>query len=159
MRKIQLTRNKITLVSDKDYAYLNQWNWYAWKSRNTWYAVHNLRVDNRQIRVYLHREILGLKHGDVRKVDHRDGNGLNNQRRNLRLATNGQNQHNVAKQCNNTSGYKGVYWHKTNQKWQALIMYDMKLKHLGYFVCLIEAAKAYDRAARKYHKKFAKTNF
>jgi len=57
------------------------------------------------------------------------------------------------------SKYKGVHWHKLHKKWAARITFERKQIHLGYFLSEIEAAKAYDRAAIKYHGEFAYLNF
>lgn len=93
------------------------------------------------------------------EVDHIDGNKLNNTRGNLRIASNAENKMNRDKQSNNTSGYKGVSFHKKYKKWRAIIGIQGKSIHLGYFSDAVEAAKAYDDSARKYHGEFARTNF
>jgi hypothetical protein len=92
-------------------------------------------------------------------VDHRNGDGLDNRRANLRSATNSQNQANRGKSKRNKSGFKGVYFHKPAQKFLASIQFEGKLRHLGLFADPIEAAKAYDAAALEYFGQFAKTNF
>jgi hypothetical protein len=91
-------------------------------------------------------------------IDHRDGNGLNNQRCNLRPATKKQNGGNQKLSITNTSAYKGVYWHKRDKGWRAQAKVHGKTIYLGAFVDKIEAARAYDEAALKYHKEFALTN-
>jgi len=106
----------------------------------------------------MHRFILCIFDFKV-KVDHRDHNGLNNQRCNLRQATNQQNSRHQRKTIRNTSGFKGVSWVKYKCKWSARIWTSDKRVFLGYFNDKVAAAKAYDRAAKKYHGKFALTNF
>lgn len=91
-------------------------------------------------------------------VDHIDGNPLNNCKNNLRICTQAENQMNRGKTKNNKSGCKGVYWAKQLKKWKSQITINNKQKHLGYYNCPIEAAKAYNSAALLYHKEFAKLN-
>lgn len=90
---------------------------------------------------------------------HRDCDGLNNQRYNLRLATHLQNCHNKAIGPRNTSGYKGVVWDKGCQKWRAQLHSNGKNYYLGLFVCKEAAARAYDAKAIELFGEFAHTNF
>lgn len=92
-------------------------------------------------------------------VDHKDNNGLNNQRENLRLASGSQNKANCAKYSNNTSGYKGVTLRKERNTWRAQIRVNNKLIILGCFVDKEEAARAHDKAALLYFGEFAQLNF
>lgn len=89
-------------------------------------------------------------------VDHINHDTFDNRRENLRLATNGQNQHNARKNKNNTSGYKGVDWSKHDKKWRARIMVNEKRIQIGLFNNKEDAKKARDEAAIKYHGEFAK---
>lgn len=91
------------------------------------------------------------------QVDHRDLDKANNRWSNLRLATNGQNQANTPKRRRNTSGIKGVYWHKRRGKWQAAIMVSGRLKSLGYRNTKEEAAALYAAAANQHFGEFART--
>lgn len=90
-------------------------------------------------------------------VDHIDSNPSNNAIANLRLATHSQNACNRAAPATNTSGYKGVTWKKSKNKWNAQIMINYKKKNLGYFNTPEEAYAAYCNAASELHKDFAKT--
>ena len=91
------------------------------------------------------------------QVDHVDGNGLNNTRDNLRIATNSQNQHNKRKNKNNTSGFKGVGWDAPSGKWRARIMTDSNRTVLGYFDTPEAAYVAYCKASEKMHGEFGRT--
>ena len=106
----------------------------------------------------MHREILGLTDPKI-QGDHIDGNGLNNQRYNLRTATHTQNQRNRKNFIKGTSKYKGVSLNKKNKKWIVRIRNGGKQIYLGHFLDEIEAAKKYDEMAKIYHKEFAYINF
>lgn len=103
-----------------------------------------------------------MKEWDLRilqHTDHKDGNGLNNQRRNLRSATHAQNLYNRGCNKNNHSGYKGVCWDRHVHKWRVYIREKGNLHYLGLFTNKIKAAKHYDKMALRYFGKFAKLNF
>jgi hypothetical protein len=105
----------------------------------------------------MHVVIIGKVEGKM--TDHRDGDGLNNQRHNLRHCTYAENARNRGATIKNKSGYKGVHWDKQRNKWYAKINRSGKTVFLGRFTDLIKAAKCYDKAARIYHREFAKLNF
>jgi hypothetical protein len=108
--------------------------------------------------ICLHQLVLG-KLSSGKEVDHKNGDGLDCQKGNLRAATHQQNGANLKKQKRNKSGFKGVwYWRKVG-KYQAYITKRKSRKHLGLFESAIEAAKAYDEAAKELFGEFAKTNF
>lgn len=154
MRKIKLSQGKYAIVDDNDFEWLNQWKWYLGSNKR--YAT---RCKSRKLgkkRVYLHRLIMDAKKGE--EVDHINGDKIDNRRENLRICTTMQNKHNYKIPITNTSGYKGVGWHKRDKKWTARIRVNYKLIHLGYYVDKIEAALAYNKAAIKYHKEFARLN-
>lgn len=156
MKKILLKNNPHEiLVSDKDYRrVIDAGPWYYAHH----YAIRSIKKpDGKWTTERVHRFITGVQRS--LEVDHRDGNGLNNQRRNLRVCTHKQNEGNRKLNKNNTSGYKGVSWNKSAGKWQVHIRKDSKSVNLGYFVDKEEAARAYDKASRMYHKTFSKANF
>lgn len=159
MKKILLESRKnrfiFALIDDIDYPLVAGFNWYIKKDRNTSYAVTKFSDGSR---IKMHQLICPTK--DLKlKPDHVDGNGLNNQRNNLRLATDEQNQHNRKKVAKASSKYKGVIWSKQTQKWTASIRINKHLVHLGYFESEKEAAESYDRAAKIHFKEFANLNF
>ena len=153
MRTIPLTQGKFALVDGADFEWLNQWKWYAHKNPNTYYAERRSQGSKQ-----MHRLILGLQPGDNQETDHRDGNGLNNQRSNLRSCTTMQNQQSSRRKTTGTSKYKGVCWHRGERKWHSKIRVNKKQIYLGSFESEIVAAQAYDAAALKYHREFALTN-
>ena len=106
----------------------------------------------------MHNEVMPPLPGFV--VDHIDHDGLNNSRPNLQLATRSQNAYNRRKTSSKcTSKYKGVCFNKREGKWISSIKVEGKRIYLGYFDNQIDAAKAYDKAAKEYHKNFAVLNF
>jgi len=108
--------------------------------------------------IFMEKEVLGVLGRKV-TVDHKNGNGLDNRKFNLRICTRSQNQQNKKKPISNTSGFKGVAWSKAANKWCAYIAVNKERIHLGLFVDPKEAARAYDTAARKFFGEFARPNF
>jgi predicted RNA methylase len=155
-KQISLTQGLFTTVDDEDFEYLNQWKWHAVKSGKTFYAVRGVRRRFFKKTVYMHKTIMNPPTG--METDHKDLNGLNNTRKNLRNCAHTQNQQNREKSINNTSGYKGVCWRKHERKWHAQIRANGKKIHLGYYDNIEEAVYAYDKAAIKYHGEYASLN-
>jgi hypothetical protein len=156
-KEIPLTQGQVAIVDDCDYEYLSQFKWFAHRNKFTWYAQRNSsRANGRQTVIHMHRVILDAP-PDL-KVDHKDADGLNNIRTNLRLATYSQNNQNKRVSLSNTSGYKGVSWRKKTEKWVAQINSDGRRLHLGYFESAEEAAAKYDAVARELYGEFALTN-
>lgn len=156
MKEIPLTQGFVALVDDEDFECASDNRWYACRIGHTVYARRNARLADGTRRVeYLHRVLVpgaGL-------VDHRDGNGLNNTRANLRAATKANNSHNSGPQRNNTSGYRGVSRHSATGKWQVHIRVSGRRHYLGTYADPVEAARAYDAAARAHFGEFARPNF
>lgn len=158
MIKIPLTQGKFALIDDEDYPIVSLFKWHAQKDRNTFYAkVHIWINKTKYIPLSMHRLIMNLN--PYEQGDHKDRNGLNNQKSNLRECTRSQNKMNSKKYKNSLSKYKGVYWNKQIKKWRAMIRINKKLTHLGCFKDEVEAAKTYDKFAKKHYGDFAKLNF
>lgn len=112
-------------------------------------------------RALAHRLIWAIVHLEwpASEIDHINCNPADNRIINLRSASRAENLRNIRKRLTNTSGYKGVKYNKANKNFNARIKYDGVEMHLGVFPSAIEAAKAYDEAAVKYHGAFARPNF
>lgn len=107
--------------------------------------------------VSMHRLILCAPKGS--EVDHINGDKLDNRRSNLRLCAHAENLRNSAPYRNNTSGFKGVTWHTQSCKWRATIKVNYRQISLGLYASAIEAAHAYDEAARAHFGPYARINF
>ena len=153
MKRVPLTQGIFALVDDEDYERVisaGPWRAHHVSDNDMWYAMRNVRKSDsmKKDTQRLHRFI--LREPDC-EIDHRDGNGLNNQRSNLREATKSQNQYNKGVQRNNTSGYKGVSWNKQHNAWIAYHHVNGRQVYLGYYDVEENAAKAYDAAAVELH--------
>lgn len=150
MKEIKLANNKgIALVDDEDYEMLKQHKWHL--QIRGGYAATNL---NKTIKI-MHQLI--IKTPKDMETDHIDRNPLNNQKENLRIVTHQQNQMNK-KQEGGTSKYKGVSWRKDTEKWKVEIDFNNKRYNLGCFINEIDAAKAYNKAAKEFFKEYAYLN-
>lgn len=154
MKTIPLTQGLFALVDDEDFEYLNQWKWYAARQWNTYYAFRQDYSSGKPKTIRMHREVMGE---DPRNIDHRDGDGLNNQKCNLRYCTHSQNHQNRKHHRNTSSIYKGVSL--TYNKWRAQIMNQGKVAYIGLFYTEEEAALAYDTKAKELFGEFARPNF
>jgi len=160
MKRIKLSTGISVQVDNEYFEWLRKFRWYPTKGKYTYYAITNMKLDNKFVTVRMHRLILGLKYKDGKQVDHIDHNGLNNQRNNLRIVNLSSNMANYCdRHKTNTSGFSGVFWRKDREKWMAAISLYGKLTYLGLFYNKIEAAKAFDRAVIKHRDKYAYTNY
>ena len=160
---------KECLVDDEDYDFLNQWKWYLMVGKYTCYATRKYWKDGKYYSIQMHRLLLGLTDPNIRG-DHRDHNGLNNQRNNIRNATCSENNKN--RTGGGASKYLGVCLRKDKKivrgelkvyiNWAASIKTESGYKALGLFEYSekgeADAAKAYNEAAIKYHGEFANLN-
>jgi ribosomal protein L15E len=152
MKELPLSRGLVAIVDDEDYQYLSQWKWSLLVVRNK--HKYAYRPDWPSLKLHmLHRVIMGVADKKL-VVDHKDHNGLNCRRENLRIATRQQNQFNLHREHPSSSKFKGVAWNKKAQKWIANIRVDGKSHYLGSFSDEREAADAYRKYALAYHGEF-----
>jgi hypothetical protein len=160
---VQIMETKFALVDDADYEELMKYKWSARQEPGShlWYAIRRERKprsarerDTRKV-IIMHRVIMNAP--PFVEVDHRDHNGLNNVRSNLRLCDRSQNMSNMSIR-KHSSIYKGVTWRKDRLKWAATITKNRKHNCLGHYVNEIDAARAYNVAAQKLFGEFAFLN-
>ena len=170
VKQIELTQNKYAMVDDIDYEWLNQYPWYAHKTKvktaeDLWYVSRTIkRKDGSRTTLKIHRaimekileeegnlELLKQFKENPRKypVDHINGNGLKNTRDNLRIVTHRQNMQNQTKK-NGTSKHPGVYWDKQREKWTVYFRIGTTKKWIGRFDTEERAFEEYKKAVKKY---------
>jgi hypothetical protein len=161
MKTIKCNRGKVAFVDDEMFDELNQYEWRASPGGYTFYAYRLLpRKDGKVDSISMHREVARLAGFPPSKyIDHRDRNGMNNQRENLRPATGSQNACNQRLPRSNRSGLRGVCWGTKRKKWIASISVSGERRYLGGFDSKEEAARVYDDAAVRFHGEFAQLNF
>ena len=151
--QMTLTQGKYALIDRGDFYRLKQYSWYALKQGNGSYiAVSN----NNGNRLFMHRLVLNAPKDFL--VDHINHDTLDNRKANLRLCTKGQNHANAFKHSHRQSKYKGVSKLGGYNRWRARIVVDRVIHHLGYFPSEVEAATAYNNAAKRYFGEFALLN-
>ena len=152
MREITLHNTDIVaFVDDEDYERISKFRWHARQRNNTWYAVRYTSTKT----IGMHTEVLRTP---VR-IDHKDRNGLNNQKENLREATHSINNQNRQKfKIESSSKFKGVHWLSRDGKWVAGYGLDNKWFRIGAFKTELEAAKAYDKKVLEVYGEDACTN-
>jgi len=156
MKLIPLTQGLFVKVDDWWYDDLNQYLWYAARNNNTYYAVrHSPAIKGKRKRISMHRVIMNTPLNLV--VDHIDHDGLNCLEENMRNCTSKQNIRNRISY--GASKYLGVYYTYGGRFIKAVIQFNNKSTHLGTFKTEEEAARAYDKAAKKQYGKFANLNF
>lgn len=177
MKVIPLNKSKVARIDDDDYERVNKNKWCLITKKGKLYAGRHIWVYGgphpitgkkysykRKGRVYeingyyksisLHRFILNAP--DNLLVDHIDGNGLNNQKSNLRLCTASQNCMNSKTRSTSSSGYRGVTWDAQTKKWRATITQNGKMKNLGRFTEIADAIEARNSAEKKVFGEFAR---
>lgn len=159
MKTIPLTQGKYALVDEYGFTLVGDYNWHAYKRKGShvWYARRNTSRPKRKT-VLMHRVIIGAKEGET--LDHKNGNGLDNRRANLRICTRSEQQLN----CRSSSkyGFRGIGFSpksKKESKWYAHVKVKGKHIALGSYATAIEAARALDRLAPKYMGTLYRPNF
>jgi hypothetical protein len=138
-------------VSDRDAARVRKHRWSRVQSKGK-PAYAAAKPPGAAKPLYLHRLIMAAP--AHLQVDHRNRDGLDCRRCNLRLATVSQNNANLPRRKDNTSGHKGVFWAAHAKRWRVRVGFQ----HVGYFTSLKEAARAYNRVAKKKFGTFARLN-
>lgn len=160
--EIPLTQGYTAIVDEIDMDLADK-KWYATPGKKTYYAVRNGNlVNGKRTRLAMHRVVLERKLGRPllrnELVDHKDRNGLNNTRENLRVSTYSQNMYNSPRRARNKSGYKGVSYSPRSKRWIAKITVDKSDLTLGSYTEAEEAAVIYNHYAAIYHGEFARLN-
>lgn len=152
MKRVRIMNTfRQAIVDDEDYARVKYYRWYFRYSS----GLISGRVNGKH--TTLGRCVLNPPEG--LEADHADMDVFNNLRSNLRIATRSQNMSNKEGRSWTSSEFKGVSWHAANKKWIAQIQIDKQKIYLGSFDNEIEAAQAYDTAAKEHHLEFAWLNF
>ncbi len=160
---IELTRGMVATIDDGDISLIVGYSWYAYPSKHgdrilTWYAGTNVK-DSTGDYAPLSMHILLVSPVEGSQVDHKNGNGLDNRRDNLRVCTPSQNSQNKRKRFNSASRFKCVWLDKKTGTWRAYIRVCGRLITIGKYATEEEAARAYDYEAMKNFGEFARLNF
>lgn len=155
--EIPLTQGKVALIDAENLQLVGQYQWHACDRGQTWYAATSAVRRRSGECIYLHRLIMDA--GPNEHVDHRNGDGLDCRRENMRLCTNAENRRNTRK-TRGRSRFKGVCPCRTNSRriWEAYIWHNNRKIGLGNYETEEEAARAYNAAALQYHGEFAHLN-
>ncbi len=148
-KKIRLTKGFSAIVDDNDFGFINSMSWHYQPKRKTGYAIGHVIINGKRTTRRMHRIIMKAKKNE--QIDHVNGNGLDNRRVNLRIATAKMNA--INRRSKPKSGYKGVSLIQITKSGKKLFTARIgpRLKHktIGYFNCVKKAAMAYDREAKK----------
>lgn len=149
-----ITNKGLAIIDDEDYDRLARYTW-SFNGSRVCRTLWQSGKTRKTITILLANDVL---QDYISTYDHIDRNPLNNIKSNLREATHQQNMFNRTKQKGTSSKYKGVTWLKTTNKWKAQIQINKKHVYLGSFLLEIDAAEAYDKAAKRCFGKFAALN-
>ncbi len=161
---VPVGKSRFALVSPEDEHLVRDLRWYASERRTgCCYAIRDrvpLRCEETGAvnigTLYMHRLIIGASRGQV--VDHINGDGLDNRRENLRLASRSQNAAHSPRRARPASGFRGVYYAGPH-RWKVVVTYNRADIRGGTFDCKLEAARKYDEMAREFFGEFAVLNF
>ncbi len=168
MKLIPLTKGQFAMIDDEDFEWISKRKWQAYYNGYSYYAKRSATpseyINGKRVTIWMHRAILKLARHNPLYADHKNRNGLDNTKQNLRTATRGQNMAN--KMGFGKSKYLGVNFNlvysgnrkKTYNKWIVRIKSNGKRHHIGRYNTEEEAALAYNVAALKYHGEFARLN-
>lgn len=154
--KIPLTKEKVAIIDAADEELVGRYAWRAFHSRGNWYAQATLPgLRGPGSTIFMHRLLVDAPKGT--QVDHRDHDGLNNRRDNLRYATHATNQMNRRSGVG-LSRFKGVSYNARTRMWLSRIVHTKKTGCLGHYVTEEMAALAYDLAAEVLFGEFRSLN-
>lgn len=145
---VPLTRGYEAIIDAADVPLVSGIRWFVSIKKHTEYAWSWVRADSGRYQIIMHRELLSAAPGT--EVDHKNHNGLDNRKENLRIATTSENRRNSLLQTRRNGRLKGAGWHKHSKKWRGYIALDGKQKSLGYFHSEQEAHDAYVLAAKSH---------
>lgn len=160
MKKIDISTkkypNKFALVDNEDFEYLNQFKWYYDNSGK--YAMRRFYYKDKKSKIIsMHRFI--MKPPKDKLIDHKNMDGLDNRKSNLRICGKRENAINTALRKNNKSGYTGVHHNtKSTPPWRVNLKENGKQVCVGYFYDVKEAAKAYNEKAKELYGEYARLN-
>ena len=153
---VPLSRGKFALIDNEDYDLISKYTWHVVLERKLYYrAKSSTGLGKKGAFIYMSRLIMNAKPGQV--VDHKNGNTLDNQKKNLRFCSHTENKRNCVKHRDSKNPYKGVT--KRRYGWDAKISFNKKGIYIGKFATAKKAAIAYDMAAQYFFGEFARLNF
>lgn len=152
-KKIALPRGRFALVDDQDFERLSQYKWYY---VGKYAARKGCKALGEKNTIYMHREVLQTPDG--LETDHVNGDGLDNRRENLRACTASENQRNRSVRVDSWSGFKGVQWSPKKNRWSVRITHNRRRLFVGDYDNLLDAARAYDTAAKDLFGDFRRDN-
>lgn len=151
---VPLTQGKQAIIDACSAEIVSEHLWHVERNGKRFYAKRGVSLGGkRRKNIYMHRALLAAPDG--MEVDHIDGDGLNNKLSNLRLATRAQNAWNCGLHEHNTSGFKGVSWHASKNRWRAQITFYGKRIHIGYFKTPEAAYSSYCKTSERLRGEFA----
>lgn len=151
---VPLTKGYTALIDADDVPLVEDWNWHAVVGATTVYAARGMSAGGKSRTIILHRVLISAPDG--MDVDHINGDGLDNRRANLRIATRMENLCNKSIYCNNKSGFKGVYWDRHNKRWRSRIWLNRKQHSLGSHATAEAAHEAYVAGSARIHGEFGR---